>query len=129
MLLDYIPPNLGYACALTLNMEKVISIGRDQELLKLRQAVLEYAGFRVHTVQNEADALREIQKGDCGVLLVCYSLDVELRRRVAEQFRRKCPGGRVVSISNSQPDEPFFGDVIIYGLDGPEVLIEAVRGK
>jgi DNA-binding response OmpR family regulator len=110
-------------------METVLSIGLDPELLKLRQAVLEYAGFRVHIAHNEAEAVREIQKGDCGVLLICYSLDVEVRRRVTEMFRTKCPNGRVVSISNSEPDKPFFGDVIIYGLEGPEALIEAVRGK
>ncbi len=110
-------------------MEKVLSVGSDRELLKLRHAVLESVGFRVHTAQGEADALREIQNGDYGALVVCYSLDLETRRRLVESFRICSPHGRVVSISNKQPDQPYFGDVIVYGLDGPEVLIQAVRGK
>jgi DNA-binding NtrC family response regulator len=109
-------------------MEKVLSIGRNPELLQLRQAVLENAGFHVHTTYNEAEAHRVIQSGDCGVLLLSYSLDVELRKQLVEAFRSRCPRGRVVSIYNKELSTPFFADVMVFGLDGPEALIQAVRG-
>ena len=62
---------------------RVVSIGADSELLWLRHAVLQTAGFDVLTTENEADALASIQRGQCGVLLVCYSLSLAIRRRLA----------------------------------------------
>lgn len=42
---------------------KVVSIGADAELLSLRHAVLQSAGFDVVTTENETDALASIRRG------------------------------------------------------------------
>jgi CheY-like chemotaxis protein len=109
--------------------KQVLSIGSDTELLLLRHAVLKSAGFDVQTVSDAKDALEKIRTGYCGVLLICYSFEVETRKELADTFRHHCPNGRIVSISDRQPDVPYFGDVLVYGLDGPEVLIEAIQGN
>jgi CheY-like chemotaxis protein len=107
--------------------EKVISVGGDEELLWLRNAVLRAAGFDVVTTDDEHEALRHIRHGDCGVLLMCYSLSRVSRQELAETFRQTCPDGRIVAITNVKMDQPEFADVFVYGVEGPEVLIDAIR--
>jgi hypothetical protein len=108
-------------------LRKVVSIGADSELLWLRHAVLQTAGFDVLTAVNETDALASIQKGECGVLLVCYSLSLGIRRRLAEAFRSHCPDGKIIAITNTQVDKPDFADNFVYGVEGPEVLIQSIQ--
>jgi len=105
---------------------KVLSLGVDPELLWLREAVLRSAGFEVMTSLDLKHGLSWIERGDCGVLLLCYSLPLSSRRQLAGTFRANCPRGRIVTIMN-QKGEPEFADVVVYGVDGPEALIEAIR--
>jgi hypothetical protein len=108
---------------------KVVSIGGDAELLWLRHAVLQTAGFDVLTTESEADALASIRRGECRVLLVCYSLSLGVRRRLAEAFRSHCPYGKILAITNTQLDKPEFADSFVYGLEGPEVLIQSIHNS
>lgn len=106
----------------------VISVGTLPNLISLREAVLKKAGYRVANAFNEAEALAKIYSGDCGVLLLCYSVDDVSRKQIAKTFREVCPEGRIVSITNQPLKESPDADVVIYGIDGAEALIEAVRG-
>ncbi len=109
---------------------KVISVGTLPELLSLRQAVLEAAGFQVFTTTNENHALLRIENADCAVLLLCYALDDEIRERLIEKFREKCPRGRIVAVTNSPMSKPpAEADVFLYGVEGAEALIDAVSGN
>jgi len=105
---------------------KVLSVGNNPELLWLRDAVLRSAGFDVITSLNLQDGLARIEGEDCGVLLLCYSLPFLSRKRLADSFRANCPQGRIVTIMNEK-GEPEFADLVIYGVGGPEALIEAIR--
>ena len=106
---------------------KVISTGSDPELLWLRNAVLQSAGFDVMTTASADDALQRIRDQDCGVLLLCYSLSEPARNRLTETFRKCCPHGRIVAITNKKMDKPEVADALVYGVEGPEALIEAIR--
>ncbi len=109
---------------------RVISVGSDSELLSLRHAVLESAGFSVFTTANPHEAIARLQENDWGVLLLCYSLDDATRQRIAKEFREHCPGGRIIAITNQPVSEPpVDADVVLYGLEGAEALINVVRGK
>jgi DNA-binding NarL/FixJ family response regulator len=106
---------------------KVISTGSDPELLWLRDAVLQSAGFDVMTTANEDDALNRIRQGNCGILLLCYSLSERARENLAEEFRKFCPNGRIVAIANEKMDKPEVADALVYGVEGPEALIDVIR--
>jgi hypothetical protein len=101
---------------------KVLSLGTDAELMWLRDA--QYAGFDVLTTLDLKEALARIEHRDCGALLLCYSLPVRARKQLAEIFRVNCSNGRIVTITNER-SEPEFTEVVVYGVDGPESLIEA----
>jgi DNA-binding NarL/FixJ family response regulator len=105
---------------------KVLSVGKYPELMWLRHAVLCSAGFDVLTTLDLKEGLTHIERGQCGVLLMCYSLTLLSRKRLAETFRANCPEGRIVTITNEK-SEPEFADVSVYGVEGPEALIAAIR--
>jgi CheY-like chemotaxis protein len=109
-------------------MPQVISVGKEPELLQLRHAVLESAGFTVHTTSQEEEALEKMRHGNFGILLLCYTLRADVRKRLAENARKFCPKSRVVLITNTaMENQPVFADTMVYGIEGPEALIQALR--
>jgi DNA-binding response OmpR family regulator len=108
----------------------VISVGTLPELLSLRAAVLQGAGYGVLTTVDPQEAASRIRSGNCGVLLLCYSVSDEWRKQLIEDFRDKCPKGRIVAITNRPIAEtPKEVDHLVYGVEGAEALIDAVRGN
>ena len=108
--------------------QTVISVGTLPEVLSLRKAVLESVGYKVFT-EGPQEAGCRIRNGNCGVLLLCYSVREEWRTELIREFSDQCPEGRIVAISNGKVGElPNEVDVLVYGIEGAEALINAVRG-
>lgn len=108
----------------------MISVGALPRLLTLREAILETAGYAVYTTTDAAEAASRMSDGRCGVLVLCYSLAYDCRRELIEQFRAHCPEGRIVAITN-RPVTHSSGEVdrLVYGIEGPEALLDAVAGN
>jgi CheY-like chemotaxis protein len=105
----------------------VLSVGILPELLSLRAAVLQSAGYSVVTVPPQEAAAR-VRKGDCGVLLLCYSVSDPFRKQLVREFRKRCPHGRIIAITNSPVLEtPNEVDDLVYGVEGPEVLLDVIK--
>ena len=68
-----------------------------------------------------------MRSGHFDTLLMCYSLSKDARKTLADDFRRRCPKGRVVAITNRKLDSPDYADNFVYGVEGPEVLIQAIN--
>ena len=82
------------------------------------------------TTTDPQEAQAAIESGSCRVLLICYSLPSVWRQRLLRVFRKHSPTGRVIAITDLPVVEPPKDvDALIYGVDGPEVLIDAVRRK
>jgi DNA-binding NtrC family response regulator len=100
------------------------------ELLALRAQVLQAAGYAVFTTRNAQEADFKIRRGECGVLLLCYSVANYWRRILIKDFREHCPAGRIVAITNhpvvGTPEEV---DELVYGVEGPEVLMDAIQPR
>lgn len=114
----------------TAHRNRIISVGKLPELLWLRQAILRTVGHEVSTFTDPRDAVSRIEDGKCGVLVLCYSMPEGWRKQLIERFRECCPNGRVVGITNDPVTEPSSdADQLVYGVEGPEILIDAIRGK
>lgn len=75
------------------NAEKnVLSLSAETELLAQRESVLRGAGYQVLSTISEAEVRFEIQMGQCGVLLLCYTMHEVIHRDLAEIFIRNCRG-------------------------------------
>jgi DNA-binding NtrC family response regulator len=108
----------------------VISVGILPELLSLREAVLKSVGYEVFTAVRLQDALSRVREGSCAVLLLCYSVPAEWRKQLIHEFRENCPRGRIVAITDRIIAEiPKQVDELIFGLEGAEALINAIRGN
>jgi DNA-binding NarL/FixJ family response regulator len=108
----------------------VISVGTLPEVVSLREAVLKSVGYEVFSTAAPDEALSRIRMGACGVLLLCYSVRELGRGQLVREFRERCPHGRIVAITNSKIDEaPKEVDELVFGIEGAEALIDAVRGK
>jgi hypothetical protein len=108
----------------------VISVGSIPELISLREQILESLGYEVFStmIPQEADLL--VKRGHCGVLLICYSWSDNWRKELIKNFRANCPQGRVVLITDHPIAQASEGaDALVYGLNGPEALMDAVEGK
>ncbi len=106
--------------------QTVISLGADKELVSLRHAVLRSVGINVFSTTNVEEAFQRLNPENCGVMLLCYSLEQPVRERLAKRFRECCPQGRIISVSNRRMDTVFYGDVVFDALEGAEALIDAV---
>lgn len=109
---------------------RVISVGTIPELLSLRHVILRSAGFEVFSTVEPVEAATRIRTGDCAVLLLCYSVSDECRESLIHEFRDHCPEGRVVAITSRPITQvPKNVDELVYGIEGPEALMNAIRGK
>jgi hypothetical protein len=107
----------------------VLSIGTIQDLLWLREAVLKDGGCKVFSVTDETNAKARIYTHRCDVLLLCYSVHDGVRARITKLFREACPSGRIIAITDQHLQcPPQDADSFLYGVEGTEALIEAVRG-
>ncbi|HZP64110.1 MAG TPA: hypothetical protein VFB28_11895 [Terriglobales bacterium] len=111
-----------------MNTGVVVSVGGDAQLLFLREAVLQKAGFSVLSTAEVDTALSYFENGDCGALLMCYSMPLQARQRLAQGFRALCPRGCIIAITNApQARPPVDADAFIYGIEGAEALIDIIR--
>ena len=114
----------------TQDKRTIISVGSIPELVSLREQILESLGYEVcsTTIPQEADLL--VKRRNCGVLLICYSLSDDWREELIKNFRANCPQGRVVLITDHPIAQTSEGaDALVYGLNGPEALMDAVEGR
>src|SRR5581483_3427134 len=106
---------------MTAERHLVLSVGSFDDLLWTRSQVLQSAGYQVISTSDPEEADARIVDAECGVLLICYSVREEWRQHLIDAFRKHCPRGRVVAITNvpfSHP--PVEADEFIYGVEGPE---------
>lgn len=101
----------------------IISVGANPELVRLRNFVLREAGFNVVSTLDEHDALARIERKECGLLLMCYSLPDTVRKKLAEALRSFCPGSRIVAVANKHVEQPFFGTHLFMGWKGRRPLL------
>jgi hypothetical protein len=107
----------------------VISVGTLPELLSLREKVLEPVGYKALTA-SPPEVVSMVRKGECGVLLLCYSVAEKWRKQLVQDYRKYCREGHIVAITNAPlVQTPRETDVLVYGIEGAEALIEAIRGN
>lgn len=104
----------------------VISVGTNPELVWLRDFVLQGAGFSVISTTDTSDALARVKRGECAILVMCYSLPTAIMQDLAGALKEFCPRSRTLFITNQRMEKPAFADALVYGVEGPEALIDAI---
>jgi len=76
----------------------VLSFSFEKDLLPRRDAALRSVGYKVFSTTSEACVRFEIQMGQCGVLLFCYTVPDAIRRDLAGLFQRHCEDGVIAFV-------------------------------
>jgi len=107
----------------------VLSVSPSKEKLIVRHATLRDAGMKVVSVFTLAEARFEIQMGRCGSLLMCHRLSTKQADDIAKLFRRYCPQGRIVFVTegSNQASAAPEADAYVPESSGPQELVQALR--
>lgn len=90
--------------------------------------MLQKAGLEVISTDDASRALSEFQSGSCDVVVLCHSLTDTVLEQLGREFRESCPEGRIVIITNEELRFSIAENTkVVYGIDGPETLVEAIR--
>ncbi len=76
----------------------VLSFSFRKGLLPPRQAALRDAGYKVFSTTSEACVRFEIQMGQCGVLLLCYTVPEPIQHELVRLFKRSCEDGVIAYV-------------------------------
>jgi hypothetical protein len=107
----------------------VLSYSPDEKALVVRHRVLRDAGMKVISVLTPAEARFEIEMGRCGNLLICYRLSTEQAGDITRLYRRYCPAGRIVFVTDgaTRPRVPPEVDSSVLESSGPGPILQALR--
>src|SRR5712671_4377672 len=83
----------------------VLSLSPDQRALASREVTLRSGGMRVISVMSSIQARFEIEMGRCGIFLICYRLSPIAASELTTLFRRHCPQGKIVFVTELPGDE------------------------
>ena len=107
----------------------ILSISQDERLLRSRQMVLESVGWQVVTTTDVVDALRWLGERNFDVVVIGHSIPSAERVSLAQKMKIIRPDVPIVMVC-IQGDNAFskeFADARVGSLDGPLVLINAIR--
>lgn len=107
---------------------RILLLGRVQELALYRAEVLHDRGFEVRISTDRDEALKLIQRGDFDAVVLSYTLSSDTVEELADEVRERCPQCPLVVIANTKyPDRKIVPDAVALADDGPKALVAALR--
>jgi DNA-binding response OmpR family regulator len=100
----------------------MLNVSLDPALLETRTRVLQTAKFIVVPASSIAEATDKFLAGDFDAVLVCHSISINDRRRLARMIHEHSPLTPIVLVSSTGIEKDASVDVII-GND-PEQLVQ-----
>jgi hypothetical protein len=101
----------------------VLSFSFEKDLLPRREAALHSVGYKVFSTTSEACIRFEIQMGQCGVLLFCYTIPDAIRRDLAGLFERHCEDGVIAFVMHPvEREESPHAQLCLLDSDFPQKL-------
>jgi DNA-binding response OmpR family regulator len=104
---------------------RLLSVGTNLTLLKLRHKVFLDAGYEVLIARSGAAAIRAIEAGDLDAVVVGHSLTSRMKELIVGVAKRaQLP---VVVLHANLNEEPIAGaDANLYGIDGAARIVEVL---
>src|SRR3954452_11632010 len=91
----------------------ILSAGRDRPLLFTRNRVLEEAGYSVTPATTAAETVERFFGGDFDLVILCHSIPLEERERIAQLVRMHSPSTPVLLLAHPRPRRYNFGDLTV----------------
>jgi DNA-binding NtrC family response regulator len=110
----------------------VLSFDPDRKTLLNYELALRDGGYSVISVYSAIQARYEIEMGRCGILLLSFIVPPVICLDLVSAFRRYCPPGIVVFVTNDLQTGLTTADVICLEGDDPHAIVPrimALRSK
>jgi len=108
---------------------KVLCLSSNTELALLRSTLLRSVGIEVDYPRSRKQAQSLMESGQYDAALICHSLSQVSAEELSQAFRAQNPGKCLIYITKTPWERPQIkADIYIAGIDGPERLIEVLRG-
>lgn len=89
-------------------MIRILSVGRDPQLMAVRTMVLHEAGYLVDEADSNKQAMQRLRSAKFHLVLICHTIPEPEKAKLAAAVRRLQPGLPVACISSygySSPDD------------------------
>jgi len=107
----------------------IISSGLNVALLRVRNAIIQQAGYAVLTSKESAMVLAMAKKNHVGAVVLCNSIPVQLRADLARELKKVRPDLPVIAIYSENEDQHLRGiaDYLVPSIHGiAQPLVEAI---
>jgi DNA-binding NtrC family response regulator len=108
-------------------MERILSVGVIQDLLKSRNAALEGAGFEVSSCAGAAHAKWLFRKHGHDIVVIGHGVPVAERNQLAAYVKRTSPQVQVIFLYRGKAEQAQLSDAIVNVEEGPEYLVQTVQ--
>jgi len=111
-----------------MDKNSVLSLSPDQGALAAREVTLRSGSMKVISVMSASQARFDIEMGRCGVFLICYRLSPIAADELSALFRRRCPQGQIIFVTELPGDErvPAEANVTVSDSSGSESILQAL---
>ena len=91
----------------------ILSAGRDRPLLFTRNRLLEEAGYIVTATSTAAETVEKFFAGDFDLVILCHSIPLEERERIATLVSMHSPSTPVIALADLPSRRFNFGDLTV----------------
>src|SRR5437868_13773863 len=91
----------------------ILSAGRDRARLYPRNRVLEDAGYSVTPATTSAETVERFFTGDFDLVILCHSIPMDERERIAMLVHNHSPSTPVVVLADMASRRYNFGDLTV----------------
>lgn len=107
----------------------IISSGLNVELLRVRNAIIQDAGYAVLTSKESAMVLEMAERNHVSAVVLCNSIPVQLRANLARELKKIRPDLPVIVIYSENEDQHLrdIADYMVLSIHGiAQPLVEAI---
>jgi CheY-like chemotaxis protein len=107
----------------------IISSGLNAALLRVRNAIIQQAGYAVLTSKESAMVLNMAEKNHVGAVVLCSSIPVQLRVNLARELKKVRSDLPVIAIYSDGEEEHLraIADYLVPSIHGiAQPLVEAI---
>jgi hypothetical protein len=107
----------------------IISSGHNIALLRVRNAIIQQAGYAVLTSKESAMVLEMAEKNHVAAIVLCSSIPLHLRTSLARELKRVRPHLPLIAIYSEGEDEHLrpAADYLVPSIHGiAQPLLEAI---
>jgi DNA-binding response OmpR family regulator len=87
---------------------RILSVSYDNLLLRMRQMILENAGYIVVSAHGLENSLAQCKQGDFDLFILGHSIPDEDKRKMVEAFQSECPAP-IISLTRGSSEQRVDG--------------------